>query len=337
LPALVDSIAKALAHRGVAYEAAEDIAQEVAARVVAQTQRSPDPFASLDHLYGWGFLTAWRLAADRWRQQTRHAEVGEWREVAVGSGLDQRIQYRAATGELLAAIRRLSKGQQRALGRILRNDFPAMQEFLAATDALTPGERAHLQPVLDYLALEEAEPEPELSPATERWGRHDVRERLRGLVQNFPAALPRFRVAARGFRDRLLVDQRWVASVALAGATAAVSLLATIERHAANSVFPADPLSGTALAASTSAVPVRPTHASAPHHLSPSTPPPPRPRFTPGNGTLRVLTFPEPNGGTGAVNVVPNAPSRPLICTRAYDYGACVGKPHVGLPLLSSD
>ncbi|MDQ1443624.1 MAG: hypothetical protein QOI20_88, partial [Acidimicrobiaceae bacterium] len=71
----------------------------------------------------------------------------------------------------------------------------------------------------------------------------------------------------------------------------------------------------------------QPATASDPHAGGPSSG-----RLSNDAGRTTLLRFPEPGGGTGSINVVPNAPTRPLVCAVVSGYGGCVEKSALTVP-----
>jgi len=324
LPRLAGAIRRALASRGVSLDEAEDIAQEAVTRALAETK----PFASVEHLDGWCFLTAWRLATDRWRRGRRHPQTDLVPDLAVGDGLDRPVQYKAALHELLDAIGSLTPGQQRALVRILRADFAAQQEFLVALDSLPPGRRAPLERMAALLAEPLAGP----ASATDRWARHDLRARLRKLVHDFPAVVvARLRPLLRALPTRPSGKTRWLATAAMVGATAAVSLLVALDRAEVRDPTPRVVVAAPGAAEMAKALDADPPRPPRRPALAPGleaarvpTAPPAPP---PGGGRVNVLRFDDPGGGVGRVDLVPNGPGKPLACAGAEGQGACLSKP----------
>jgi hypothetical protein len=326
LPGAVAAVRKTLVRRGVGAEAAEDIAQEVAVRALRQSG-----FASAEHLRAWCFLVAWRLVTDRWRRQRRHPETDEVPDRPVGSGLDAVVQYRAAAEELLTAIGGLTPKQQRAVGRILLADGGALHDFLGVVSRLSPTARLQLAPVLDVVSASGGSPSS-LDPAspTERWERHDVRRRLRGLVENFGVLAARARLRGRSVALRCSDRSRLSLAAVWAGATTmAVSLVVVA---AGGQARPAD----TALAAIGGPLPSPPPSvvSSAPAapptvHASdrPAGPPPQVALASPEPSPRQTVVHLSGPSDDASISLVANAAARPLACVRLAPGGGCVDKP----------
>jgi hypothetical protein len=331
LPGAVAAVRKTLVRRGVGFEAAEDIAQEVAVRALRQSE-----FASAEHLRAWCFLVGWRLVTDRWRRQRRHPESNEVPDRPVGSGLDAVVQYRAAAEELLTAIGGLTPKQQRAVGRILLADGSAMHDFFGVVDRLGPTARARLAPVLDVLSAPDGA--PDAASPTERWERHDVRRRLRRVVENFGLLAARARLRGRCLALRCSGRSRLsIAGVWLGATTMAVSLVVVAVGSQARP-------STTALAAFAGPTPPAP-----PAPLSAPAAPPPAPAPAPdGPVAERPPLSPSPSDPSSrqtvvhlsgpaddtSISLVANAAARPLACVRLAPGGGCVDKPEFTLRAL---
>jgi len=139
--------------RQVDRETAEDICQDVAEKLVARAV----PFASVEDLVKWAQRVASNRAIDEWRTHRRRLSGEPVPDRESSLDVARLVAHRAAIDEAAAAIRSLRPEERAAL---LRADSPDLAD---GRDARERQRDANL--------------------------RERARERLRGMVHNFPAGL----------------------------------------------------------------------------------------------------------------------------------------------------
>lgn len=298
LPAVLVSVRGAFLKWGFDFHTAEDLAQEVAVRLL----QKPPPFHRRWNLERWCFRVALNLKTDelRRRQRRRTEPLAELPDTASAENVERTVQYRLAEQELLAALGCLTGVQYRALRHLLASlDGPALPDLPA-----------------------------------ERWQRFAARDRLRVRITNYPAALPIARQLRHWLRRQFELRSRWLAAATLvAVAPVAVSFVVVVEHHHGH-LSQAPPNRPAARLKLHPAVAVEHAPelgwvgaarggrelavASATHGQA-------VPPTVPAERVLVVLA--EPGGGDGGVSLPPNNPDKALFCVTVTDVTQCLAKP----------
>ena len=293
LPALVVSIRKVLVGRGIAFETAEDIAQETAARAL-QYAADLDDARSLER---WCFAVAWNLARDDWRRQQRFTSEPV-PDRASAADVQRVVQFRLAEQEMLDAAALLPAD--------LRASF------------------VHTVRRLD---------EPLADGPRDRRRRFDLRRRLLASIENYPVvAALRVRQwlgdrAGAGLRWAGLLAVPVVAPVA-ASLFAAVEY-SSLDDAAVVATTPGDvaliaasaPGAGSPVSVRLgAATPGRGRHAVGGRAGAAAGAP---------SEELTLVRYPNPGGGTGSLSLTPNPPDKPLVCAGVGSVEVCVDKPAI--------
>lgn len=294
-PLVHASLFRWLRRRGADRETAEDVCQDVAVAALRAISRG-QTFDSVAHLNRRVRLIANRRLIDQWRRkQVARRGAVLLRSEPEGMKIDELVVQRAAIDELTAAIAEL----------------PAdLRESLVGVDGEDPLSRTSAE------------------STTRRWRRQLARERLRGMVRNFPAGIP---VLGYRVRQRLAL---WTAgqgstmdlAQVIAGLGVSIAILVgppVAERgaqppHASAQRASASPSDAelTAAVASASAKSAAASHASAPSRSVDrvaSSSPPSGPYW---KKTRDIASVSNPFGEAAAVSAYEEPPDRPLACAQ---------------------